>query len=460
MGVPVCQGCRDRDRIIVGLEQRVSTLEARVKSLTQQLEQAVRAGKRQAAPFSKGPPMKEPKRPGRKAGKQYGAKGHRPAPPPEKIDEVYEAPLPEQCPDCAGPIAETHIAQQYQTEIPRKAIHRQFNVHVGECQDCHRRVQGHHPLQTSDALGAAASQLGPDAQAGIVELNKHAGLSHGKIVQCLEDFFGISLTRGASAHTVLRLAQRCEPVYATIRQCVRRSRWVAPDETGWRVGGILAWLHGLVTKWATVYAIDPTRSSQVAEDILGLAYSGVMIHDGWSPYDAFANADHQQCLQHLLRRCEEILQTATGGAVCVPRDIQEILGTALKLRDRYEAGEVSDHGLAIARSRLEYELSETIRPIKTNPENERLAKHLRKHCDDLFTFLYKPVDATNWRAEHAMRFGVILRKVWGGNRTWRGARAQAVLMSVWRTCWQRAAVAMDFVSHLLRDRTIPLPLPP
>jgi hypothetical protein len=27
-----------------------------------------------------------------------------------------------------------------------------------------------------------------------------------------------------------------------------------------------------------------------------------MIHDGWSPYDQFEKARHQQCLNHLLRR--------------------------------------------------------------------------------------------------------------------------------------------------------------
>jgi hypothetical protein len=58
------------------------------------------------------------------------------------------------------------------------------------------------------------------------------------------------------------------------------------------------------------------------------------------------------------------------------------------------------------------------------------------HSRTLFTFLRKPgLDATNWWAEPAIRFGVILRKVWGGNRTWAGARAQVMLMSVWRTCW-------------------------
>jgi hypothetical protein len=66
-----------------------------------------------------------------------------------------------------------------------------------------------------------------------------------------------------------------------------------------------------------------------------------------------------------------------------------------------------------------------------NAVNERLAQHVWKHSDDLFIFLREPgLDATNWRAELASRFGVILRKVWGDSRTWAGARSQSLLMSV------------------------------
>ena len=95
-----------------------------------------------------------------------------------------------------------------------------------------------------------------------------------------------------------------------------------------------------------------------------------------------------------------------------------------------------------------------------NVANERLAQHLWNHRDQLLTFLHVPgLDATNWRAELAIRFGVILRKVWGGNRTWVGARTQAVLMSVWRTCWQQGRAALDFLSQLLRGRPVALVLP-
>ena len=83
------------------------------------------------------------------------------------------------------------------------------------------------------------------------------------------------------------------------------------------------------------------------------------------------------------------------------------------------------------------------------------------HPDDLFTYPRPPgLDATNWRAELAIRFGVILRKVWGGSRTWVGARAQSVLLSVWRTCWQHGRSALEFLSQLLRGAPVALTLPP
>src|SRR5947209_20532598 len=80
-----------------------------------------------------------------------------------------------------------------------------------------------------------------------------------------------------------------------------------------------------------------------------------------------------------------------------------------------------------------------------------MTTHLWAHVDELFTFLRQPgLDATNWRAELAIRFGVILRKVWGSNRTWAGARAKAILMSVWRTCWHQGRSTLDLMSQLLR----------
>jgi len=45
---------------------------------------------------------------------------------------------------------------------------------------------------------------------------------------------------------------------------------------------------------------------------------------------------------------------------------------------------------------------------------------------------------------------VIARKVWGGNRTWQGARTQGILASVLRTCGQQGQDAFAVLVGLLR----------
>ena len=241
------------------------------------LEEAQRATKRQAAPFSKGEPKADPKKPGRKAGQEHGRHGHRAPPEPDQIDEVYEAVLPPACDGCGGRLELIEVKQQYQTEIPRKPTHRQFNVYIGRCCDCGRRVQGRHPLQTSDALGAAASQVGPEAQAAVVLLNKIPGLPHGKIADVFKSLFGIVLSRGAVARIILRVARRLEPTHQAIVKSMPAQPFVSLDETGWRIGGQKAWLHVLVAEQVTCYQIAFSRGFDVPQSILGADYDSQLI---------------------------------------------------------------------------------------------------------------------------------------------------------------------------------------
>jgi transposase len=437
-------------RHIESLESQNRHLESRIRYLEALVEELRRGGKRQAAPFSQGPPKSEPKPPGRKPGDAYGFHARRP--PPDRFDEVYEASLPNSCPHCqCRQIDETRIAEQYQVEVPRKPIRRKFLVHIGCCRRCGRRVQGRHPLQTSDALGAAASQLGSDAQALAVHLNKETGLSHGKVAHLFDRFFGVALSRGGSAQVILRAAHRAHPAYQDILFHVRRSRTVYPDETGWKVGGRLWWLWDFVTPDATAYLIRDSRGFDVPAEVLGADYDGIMVHDGWAPYDAFQKADHQMCLAHLLRRCRELLETAERGAARFPRAIKEILQKAIGLRDRRDEGDVSSRGLAVAIGRLEAQLDRLLIWPRKNDANERLAVHILRHRAGIFTFLRRSgVEATNWPAEQAIRPAVVNRKVWGGNRTPAGAYAQSVLASVLRTCAQQGRDAIDVLSQLLR----------
>jgi transposase len=437
-------------RRVAELERVVEELRALVEQLRLELEKSQRAARRQAAPFSKRTPKAAPKRPGRKPGPDYGRHEFRRPPDPQQIDEIHEAPLPEQCPGCGGSVCETGCQPQYQVDLPQRPISRQFNVHFGRCAGCGQAVQGRHPLMTSQAVGAAGSGLGPNAQATAVFLNKRLGVSYGKIADLFGKVFGIRVSRGALAQIVLRCGRRGEPAYEQIRQSVRGSPDVVPDETGWRIGGRSAWLHVLVGQDATCYEVARNRGGEVAAGVLGWDYPGFLIRDGWSPYDKFVSARHQLCLDHPLRRCRRLLETATRGAVHFPRAVIDVLTVALRIRDRHQAGEISDHGRFVAAGRLRERLRRLVGPVKTHAANERLAAHLEAYLDHWFTFLQVPgLDATNWRAEQAIRPAVVNRKVWGGNRTPDGARAQSVLMSVLTTCYQRAYDAMAFLRNML-----------
>ncbi len=164
------------------------------------------------------------------------------------------------------------------------------------------------------------------------------GLSYGGICGLLKDGFGSPVTRGGAAHAVLRAGARARPLYEVFKQLVRRADAVYPDETVWKVGGVLQWMWAFVTDAVTLYVIRPSRGKDVPQEILGADYDGLMIHDGWSPYDSFERAIHQQCLEHLLRRATQLLEKATGTAARFPNRVKKFLQDSLALRDRRDAG--------------------------------------------------------------------------------------------------------------------------
>ena len=114
------------------------------------------------------------KRPGRRAGSQYGRQACRRR--PAQVDDIHQAPLPTKCPDCGGVVAVERVATQYQEDLPVvRPVVRRFDIEVGHCAQCRRRVQGRHALQTSDALGAARLQLGPEVAALVVQMHTQMG---------------------------------------------------------------------------------------------------------------------------------------------------------------------------------------------------------------------------------------------------------------------------------------------
>ena len=330
---------------LTGVERDRDRWKRRSERLKKQLDAARRAGFRQAAPFAKDRPQGRGGRPSPRPGAEYGRQACRR--PPARVDQTHRAAAPAACPDCGGGVVVARVATQYQEDLPVvRPLVRRFDIEVGHCSRCRRRVQGRHRLQTSDALGAASVQLGPAAVALVVRMHTQLGVPLEKVVHLLRTQFGITVTPGGLARVLHRTARQAAPTYSALCRQVRNSPVVTPDETGWRVGALRHWLWAFATPTTTVYAIRAGRGFDDAATVLGTDFSGVLVRDGWAPYRRFTEALHQTCLAHLLRRTRH-LQDDHPRSRWVVR-VKAVLQAALELRDRRDAGGLSDHGLATA----------------------------------------------------------------------------------------------------------------
>lgn len=432
------------------LERERNQLREENERLKRQLEEAQRAAKRQAAPFARGTRNPNPQRPGRKPGAAYGRRHRKPM--PDRINEVIAVPAPARC-ACGGTVAFEKIESQYQHEIVRQTVWKRFDITICRCTVCHQRVRGRDARQTSDAFGAAAVQLGPDALALAVTMNKALGMPHADVASVLHDGFGLQVNRSTICRAVERLARRGDATWHALRDAARRSVVNAIDETSWNVAAQLHWLWVMVSTQVTFCDILPGRGFAQAASLVDPDDDGWLTHDGWAVYYKFLKAGHQSCIAHLIRRCRDMAAVATPIAARFPLCVKALLEEALALRDRYHTQEISLHGLWTATGRLEVKLDRVLARTYHDAANRRLAKHLHHERPYLFTFLYCPgLDATNNAAERAIRAVIGARKNWGGNRTQAGAHAQAVLTSLVQTAKQQGKNPFDVMVQLLCSR--------
>ena len=419
----------------------------RIDELTRSLEEVRRAGKRQAAPFSKGNPKEAPKRSGRKSGEAHGRHGHRRVPEREP-DRTLEAVLPECCPDCGGIVDHERDAVQYQLDVPevRPTLTR-FKVPVGRCRACKRRVQGRHPEQTSDALGAAGSQLGPHLKAWGMWLHYRMGLSFTKVTEVLAHL-GAEVTAGAICQSSAKAAStELVPVHAELVATANASATITMDESGWHVGGWGEWLWVAANDTVTVAWVADGRGFDQATARISAEYSGVLVRDGYVVYDHYTKATHQSCVAHLQRRAREMEADLPRQHRAIPVAAKAILADALAARDLATAAE---------RAAAAIELRARLDTLCARPpgcaENRRLLSHLAKQAPHLFTFLtVEDIPATNYHGEQAVRPCAVNRKVWGGNRTWAGADTYGIIVSVLATAAKNGVDGLGYLAARARS---------
>ena len=124
--------------------------------------------------------------------------------------------------------------------------------------------------------------------------------------------------------------------------------------------------------------------------MLGPDFAGVLVRDGWAAYRGFKHAPRTEtCLATCCddaSNCRRIIPTAPGAAT-----LQAVLQDGLALRDRCNAGDISEHGLASARGRLAARLGRLIDSPPPLDDAERFSKHLAKRIPGRVPLLVRPV---------------------------------------------------------------------
>jgi transposase len=271
------------------VQRRVIELYAEVKQLRETVEVLQELANRNSQNSSQPPsqdrpdqkPTREPARPPRKRGGQPGHRGHHRV----LVDEVDEVVVhkPTCCVGCGALLLGDNPApyRHQVTELPIvKPSVVEHQVHCIDCPCCGQRNRGDLPPEV------AASWFGPNVISLVGLLMGRYRLSKRQVTHLLAECFGITMAASTVVNQQRVISQALAGPVAELEPVVRNERVCNIDETSWRQVGTAKrpWLWTVVTAQVTLFRIAPSRSSQVARDLLGETYGGVAGTDRCSSY--------------------------------------------------------------------------------------------------------------------------------------------------------------------------------
>lgn len=427
--------------------------------LTKQLAEARSPSVTPSTPSGMVPVYQKPTK--GKRGKQPGAKQGHPGSRrqvPERIDWQAEHRA-KCCPDCGGRLKRCgETRTRYIEDIPdiRPEV-TEHTIHRDWCPNCKKKVEP----PVADAL--PGSTLGLRVLVLSAWLHYALGNTLSQIVEVFNFHLQMKLTEGGLVQMWYRLQEILFAWYEQIRREALQSAVLHGDETGWRTDGKTTWLWCFGNRALTYFMIDRSRGSPALAKFFVEEFAGTLVTDFWGAYNAVVCAARQTCLVHLLRELEQTEKYKSAGKhwPAFAKQLRRLIGDAIRLWRRKD--ELSFETYASRRERLDARLAEMIDADWQDANARRLIKRLRRHQNDLFTFLdQEGVPFDNNHAERSIRPAVILRKNSYGNRSQRGADCQAVLMSVFRTLKQRGhdpiRTTIDALTNYLTTNQLP-PLP-
>jgi hypothetical protein len=452
---------------IARLEDRLEKVDAenavlrqRVKDLTAQLKPATRP--LPPAFVKADAPDRCRKTPGRKAGHPAALRSM-----PAKIDVHQQTPLPvdaqghPSCPHCNTQLADVRRHERIVEDlVPARVVTTCYHTASGFCPCCRKRVESRGEDQPP-AADLPHAQLGINALATAAMMRVRYRMPLRQISSLLADLPGLKLCPGAIVKQLRRLGKWLAGEYRGLKLTLRCADVVHADETGWRIDGKNGYLWTVTDPRHTIYHVDPTRKGKVIRRLLGKSFAaggGTLVSDFFSAYDRVGGSQ-QKCLAHLLRELRDTVarREELRGYPFFGR-CKRLVRDMLALKQRRQLLAAGTYRRKVRK--LEKRLDELSRAHWKDRDACRLASRLVKHRRQLTTFLHRPeVDGTNNAAERALRPAVVMRKITGGSRSRRAAKAWAVLASVMRSAQQQNRNVLQTTKTLLRGAWSGTPLP-
>ena len=444
------------------LEARVATLEDMVRTLQEQLNQSSRNSSR--PPSSDPPQSQRPTRPRgqRRRGGQPGHPGQtRTLVPVEDVDEVVVL-KPEQCSGCHAPLSgddPTPFRHQVIEIPPIKPVITEYQWHQLVCPACGATTRAPWPA------GVPSGTYGPRVQATVALCTGAYRLSKRTTQQAMAEVFGVPMSVGTISPLEQATTEAVAVPVEEVRTYVQAQEVAHLDETSWRQGDKRAWLWVAVTSWVTVFVVRMSRGGQVAHELLGERFGGILVTDRYSAYNWYPVRWRQLCWAHLLRDFEAMRDRGGGS---------EEIGDALLAQahqmftwwHRIREGTLQRSTFRSYMTPLRREV-ERLLEVGSRcgvPKTAGTCRDILKRREALWTFVQVAgVEPTNNTAERSIRPGVLWRKGSFGTQSAEGSRFVESMMTVVATLKQQQRNVLESLTTAceaaLRSEAAPSLLP-
>jgi transposase len=447
---------------IVTFEAMVQTLQEQVRTVQEQLNQTSRNSSR--PPSSDPPQSHRPRRPRgqRRRGGQLGHPGHtRTLVPVEEVDEVVVL-KPEQCQGCHAPLS-GEDASPFRHQVieipPIKPVITEYQWHQLVCSACGETTRAPWPE------GVPSGTYGPRVHATVALCTGSYRLSKRTTGQVMDDLFGVPMSVGTISQSEKATTEVLAEPVEEARTYVHAQRVAHLDETSWRQGDKRAWVWVAVTSWVTVFLVRLSRGGQVARELLGEGFRGILVTDRYSAYNWYPVRWRQLCWAHLLRDFEAI--RGRGGASEEIGDA--LLGQAHQMFGWWHRVREGTLQRSTFRSYMSPLRREVERLLEAGSRcgvaaTEGTCREILKRREALWTFVQvEGVEPTNNTAERAIRPGVQWRKGSFGTQSEEGSRFVESMMTVVATLKQQKRNVLEYLTAAheaaLRGEAAPSLLP-